>query len=36
MVVCAIDIGDIWGQEIEPLLKDNPGLEAKAMFHRLK
>jgi hypothetical protein len=28
--------GDIWGQEIEPLLKDNPGLEAKALFQDLQ
>jgi hypothetical protein len=28
--------GDIWGQEIEPLLKDNPGLEAKTLFQSLQ
>jgi transposase len=28
--------GDIWDQDIEPLLKDNPGLEAKTLFENLQ
>jgi len=28
--------GDLWGQDIEPLLRDNPGLEAKTLFECLQ